>query len=441
MNVVIVAEHASVRFGGEAIIPYHYFRLLRARRVPTWLVVHARTRDELTQLLPDQAPFMRFIPDTVAHRLLHRIGQCLPGGIAYWSTGVISRLLTQWLATRIVRRLDREHTIDIVHQPIPVSPKEPSILHRQPAPLIVGPLNGGMQYPPGFRDRQRGSERRFTAIARGMSRAVNLLCRGKARAAMVLVANERSRGALALPAASTANGRIVQLVENGVDLNLWKPREAPPPQDSPQPRDSSAPVKFAFVGRLVDWKGVDLLLRAMARIRDEAPVSLEIIGAGAMRRALEELAGELGVKEQVSFKGWLTQSQCAQQLRAADVFVLPSLFECGGAVVLEAMACGLPVIATNWGGPVDYVDERSAILIEPGGEEAFIQGLAAAMLRLARDPALRASMGQAARQRVEREFDWDRKVDRILQLYQRATSAAPAAATQPEHAELLPAGA
>jgi glycosyltransferase involved in cell wall biosynthesis len=104
-----------------------------------------------------------------------------------------------------------------------------------------------------------------------------------------------------------------------------------------------------------------------------------------------------------------------------DALVLPSLYECGGAVVLEAMAMGLPVIATKWGGPADYLDDTSGILIEPIGRERFIVDLAEAMVRLVQSSDLRRQLGQAGRARVAAEFDWEKKIDRILSIYIRAS--------------------
>jgi glycosyltransferase involved in cell wall biosynthesis len=88
--------------------------------------------------------------------------------------------------------------------------------------------------------------------------------------------------------------------------------------------------------------------------------------------------------------------------------------------VLEAMATGLPVIATAWGGPADYLDASCGILVEPRSREHLVEGLAGAMAELAADPARRRTLGRAGRARVERHFDWQARIDQMLEIYQRA---------------------
>ncbi|HYP79834.1 MAG TPA: glycosyltransferase family 4 protein, partial [Steroidobacteraceae bacterium] len=242
---------------------------------------------------------------------------------------------------------------------------------------------------------------------RAASQFMNRLFPGKLRAAALLVANQRTREAL--PRGTT--GRIVLLPENGVDLQTWFPGELP---------IAAAPVRFVFSGRLVDWKAVDLLLEAFAKLTTGA--TLDIIGDGPQRALLEAQVQGLGLAGRVRFHGWLPQPQAALILRNSDVLVLPSLYECGGAVVLEAMATGLPVIATAWGGPADYIDAGCGILVQPDSRDGFINGLAAAMQLLGADPALRERMGRAGRIKAANEYDWNAKVDKMLQIYSEAVA-------------------
>lgn len=417
-RVLIVSEHASARFGGEAALPLHYFRVLRSRGAPVWLITHARTREELQALFPGETR-IRYIEDTPLARLMWRMGRHLPARVAYLTVGFVSRLATQRAQRRLARQLVAEYRIDVVHQPMPVSPREPSLMYGLGAPVVIGPMNGGMDYPPAFRHADGWAERALVAAGRWSAAALNLAMPGKRRAALLLVANGRTREAL--PAGVCP--RVAELVENGVDLSLWRAddaREAPP----------GAPTRFVFLGRLVDWKAVDLLLHAFARASRQSPMRLDVVGDGVERPSLEALARELGIAEGegagVHFAGWLPQAECAQALQQADALVLPSLLECGGAVVLEAMACAKPVIATAWGGPLDYLDDSCGILVPPSGREPLIEGLAQAMLQLACSPEERARLGRNGRDKVRRQYDWEIKVDAMLRWYEEALSACEA---------------
>jgi glycosyltransferase involved in cell wall biosynthesis len=406
-RVLIVAEHASAKFGGEAILPLQYFRFLRRRGVEAWLIAHARTKDELEELFPDEQSRIRYIPDTLLHRILDKLGKPLPARIEYFSTGLMLRILSQWMALGVARDLVREQNIDVVHQPIPVSPKEPSMLRALGAPLVIGPMNGGMSYPPAFRVQQRIAERAFLAIGRRLAPLAHSMIPGKMRAQTLLISNQRTRDALP----RGVQGDVIEVVDNGVDLSLWRPRETA--------GEAPGPPRFAFVGRLISLKAVDLLIEAFGHLVRRQDARLELIGDGPVRPQLESRVAALGLGERITFHGTLTQVAIAERLRSFDIFVLPSLHECGGAVILEAMAVGLPIIATRWGGPIDYVTPECGILIDPTGREGMISGLTEAMERLASSPALARKLGAAGRERAVRHFDWERKIDTILEIYRR----------------------
>ncbi len=414
LRILIVAEHASLRFGGEAALPLHYFRVLRRRRMAAWLLVHERTRSELAELFPNDLDRIFFISDTAFHRLLWRFEAVLPTRLYSVTFGFILRYLTQLSQRREIRRIISDHGISLIHQPIPVSPKEPSMIYGMNVPVVIGPMNGGMDYPPGFRGSQSIADRAALSVVRRLANLMNYLIPGKRQAAALLVANERTRAALPRGACK----RVFTVVENGVDLNLWKIVPSDPSQAVP------TLTRFVFVGRLVDWKAVDLLLIAFQRACRDSPMSLLIIGDGDERDSLMALARALNIFSSgevqagtVTFRGWMSQTQCAELVRQCDALVLPSLAECGGAVVLEAMAMEVAVIATSWGGPADYLDASCGILVEPTSRAAFIDNLAAALLRLANEPLERIAMGKSGRRKVVAHFDWEAKTDRMLEIY------------------------
>jgi glycosyltransferase involved in cell wall biosynthesis len=419
-RVLIVSEHASARFGGEAALPLHYFRVLRRRGYNVWLITHSRTRTELSQTFPGEERIV-YVEDTRLHILMWRLGDWLPSRVAYFTTGFVSRLAAQLEQRKLVRALVSAHGIDVIHQPMPVSPREPSLVYGFGVPVVIGPMNGGMEYPPAFAHARGLLERWLLRAGRFASWGLNRLLPGKHAAALLLVANERTRRAL--PPGLRAP--VVELVENGVDISLWNASAVPE-----QPATGHDGVTtFVFLGRLVDWKAVDLLLQSFKRAAEHSAIRLLIIGDGAERARLQALATQLDILAQarrevgrVFFAGWLPQAECAVELRQADCLVLSSLLECGGAVVLEAMCAGKPVVATAWGGPADYLDPSCGVLVPPGGREALIQGFSAAMTRLAAAPELRLEMGRRGREKVMRDFDWEVKVDRVLALYEEVRS-------------------
>jgi glycosyltransferase involved in cell wall biosynthesis len=414
MRVCIVADNASARFGGEAILPLHYFRLLRQRGIETWLVAHERVRTELESLLPEERDQMRFVPDTAFHRVLFRLSQFLPRRIAESTAGLAMLMYTQWTQRRVVRQLIREHGINVLHQPAPVAPSYPSMFFGLDPPLIIGPMNGGMEYPPAFRSSESRVSRIFVAFARQLTVIGNLLLPGKRRAAVLLVANQRTANALP----KGCRGRVVEFVENGVDLSTWDTSAVPANRD---------PNRFVFLGRLVDWKALPIVFEAMTRV---SATTLEVVGDGPMRKHWEAEVKWLGLAERVCFRGWQSQQECARALAASVALVLPSLYECGGAVVLEAMAMGRPAIATAWGGPADYLDAKAGFLIPPESRDALIAGFAEAMQRLIDDPELATRMGLAAKQKVLEKFTWEMKIDRILEIY-RSVLPSPRAPADP----------
>jgi glycosyltransferase involved in cell wall biosynthesis len=174
--------------------------------------------------------------------------------------------------------------------------------------------------------------------------------------------------------------------------------------------------RILFVGRLVPYKGVDVLLRALRDVQATAV----IVGDGPLRASLEAQAEQSGLSSRVAFVGHLQDEEVVAHMHACDLFVLPSVTqqETFGVVQLEAMACGKPVVSTNLPTGVPWVNRHgeTGLVTEPGDAAA----LAAALNTLLADPAQRARMGDVARSRVGDEFSVDRMVSQSSALYRRA---------------------
>ncbi len=183
---------------------------------------------------------------------------------------------------------------------------------------------------------------------------------------------------------------------------------------------------IVFVGRLVEEKGVEDLLEAIAQLSATLPASRAlVVGDGPLGEHLRQRARELGVQERVHFAGWVDSSQVASYLSAADVFVGPSRQlpsgwqEAQGLTFAEAMLAGVPVIATAVGGTADTVQHGRTGLLVPQRDPA---ALAAALLRLHGDPALRMRLAQSARDHALAGLTRDMSARRFSALYEELTA-------------------
>jgi glycosyltransferase involved in cell wall biosynthesis len=419
IRVLVAAHQASERRGGAAALPIRLFGRLRASGTEAWLVTHDSERTELRATWP-AAEFSRvfFVPSLPGLHPVFTWGERLPPGLRSVAWG-ITQLERQAAMVPAVRRLVRDLSIDVVHQPISVSPVMPSPLARVGAPVVMGPLNGGMTLPPAFRDRDSALVTLIQRARSPLALAANTIVRGRLEADVLLVANERTRALLPGP----ARRRAVRASDIGVVLASW------PALTAPRPAGDAGVTRFLFTGRLVGWKGVDLLLDSFARLAGEVPAHLDIVGDGPERARLTEQAGRLGCTGNVTFHGWLDPAGCARRMQACDVFVSAALQESGGIAVLEAMSSGRPVIATAWGGHLDTLDDATGILVGVSSRETLVAGMAAAMARLATAAELRARLGAAGRRRVEERYDWDVLTARLLRTYgELRARARPAAA-------------
>lgn len=202
------------------------------------------------------------------------------------------------------------------------------------------------------------------------------------------------------------------VVPYGVSEYLRKKAE----ESAPKKYVPGAPTEFLFVGRLVYYKGCDVLLRAFARVPN---ARLVMVGNGILLEELQKLADELGISSRVRFETDLPDSKMALAFEQCDVFVLPSVerSEAFGLVQIEAMAYGKPVINTWLKSGVPYVslNGKTGCTVNPGDVEA----LAEVMKKLAADPALREQYGKAAKERVKTHFTTELMLDQLMKVYQK----------------------
>lgn len=208
------------------------------------------------------------------------------------------------------------------------------------------------------------------------------------------------------------------VIHSGVDLSRFRPDPARKTEIRSALKIPSERIVIVTVGRLTAVKGQDTLIRAIAEcLRQGEKVFLLILGEGELRSDLAALSAELGIEEAVHFLGW--RSDVASVIAACDIFCLPSRNEGMGKVLVEAMAMGKPIVASDIGGIPDLVHPGENGILVPVGDTA---GWAEAIARLCRDPKERQRMGNAGT-RMSAYYSAEAMLQQIDQMYERLLNA------------------
>ena len=206
----------------------------------------------------------------------------------------------------------------------------------------------------------------------------------------------------------------VALVYHGLDSSRFPPFERNPSTGGREP------VAILSVGRLVEKKGTDILLDALARLPRDLPWRFVHVGGGPLKDKLERRARALGIAERVEWRGARTQTELLAEYRAADLFALASRVAKDGDrdglpnVLAEAQSQGLACVATCVSGIPELIEDGvTGVLVEPESPEALARALAA----LIADPAQRRRLGEAGRRRVQERFELDKNIARLARRF------------------------
>lgn len=201
----------------------------------------------------------------------------------------------------------------------------------------------------------------------------------------------------------------VTVIENGVDVKYFTPER--------KIADTGSCVNILFVSRLIERKGLQFLIPHLRKIESEVmekcgrSIELVVVGDGPYRNVLENLVHETGAQNLVRFMGGKNKDELRKYYQQADIFVFPSMWEGMPNVVLEAMACGLPIIITPCEGSRELVTDNGII--------TTVEDLSDNLVKLCTDSRLRASMGRNSIRNVERDFRWESIGERYLGILKR----------------------
>ncbi|OQW91306.1 MAG: glycosyl transferase [Beggiatoa sp. IS2] len=410
-HVLLSAYQCAPSMEAVSEIGWQWYTRL-TQRVPVTLVTHIRNK---RILLAAGAPLPNseiiFIDtEWFAGPLFHLATKLFPEDEhAIFLLTSLDFYVYDWVAVKHLRAYQRAGAHwDIAQAVTPVSPIAATRLHVLKCPLVLGPWNGGLKTPTVFPE-VIGKDRHWIYPIRHLGYVVDWLAGTTKHAELILAATQATWQSIP----TRCHSRCLHFLENGVDLHLF----APAPW--PSPPSNQNPLRIVFVGRLQRFKGLTLLLEAIARVKDSLLIELMVVGGGILEREWRTLAERLGISQLVKWYGYATAKQVVNELHKAHVLCLPSVRESGGAVILEAMACARPVLTIAYGGPKEVVDDRVGRALPPTGTAAIIDGLVESFRDIVIHPEAWRQRGENGRKRAETLYSWDAKIDQILDIYQK----------------------
>lgn len=414
-RVLVIAEAANPEWVSVPLVGWSHSRAL-AGVADVHVVTHVRNAGAFARAgLVEGRDFTAIDSERVA-KPLHRASELLRGGSGKgWTMVTAVASISYYYFERLVwKRFGAEiraGKFDIVHRVTPLSPTTTSLIagkcRKAGVPFVLGPLNGGVPWPREF-DGARRREREWLSYVRDAYKLMPGYASTRRNAAAILAGSKHTLAQV--PA--RYQEKCVYLPENAIDPNRFTLCASGP---------VSSPLKLAFVGRLVPYKGPDMLLEAIVPLARAGLVRLDVLGDGPLMPELKAIVEREKIGDAVTLAGWVEHGQLQHRLVQSDVFAFPSIREFGGGVVLEAMALGLVPVIVNYGGPGELVSPDTGYALTLGTRAQIIASFRETLERLARDPSGVRAMGERGRRDVFERFTWEAKARQVLQVYDWVT--------------------
>jgi len=292
---------------------------------------------------------------------------------------------------------------DLVHRITPLSPTASSPiankLRKSGVPFVVGPLNGGVPWPKGF-ESERLKEREWLSYLRSIYKMLPGRGATLKHANAILTGSRHTQSEIP----DRYQHKCIYMPENAIN----------PERFSQLATASDGPLRACFIGRMVAYKGPDILLEAAMPLLKQGRLVLDMIGEGPLLTALKAQAKGLN---NVHFHGWVDHTNVQNIMSQNALLTFPSIREFGGGVVLEAMALGIVPLVVDYAGPGELVQGNFGFKVPIGNRQAIVEGFRTQLEHIAANPEQLIPMGQRARERVNSLFTWQAKARQILKVY------------------------
>ena len=406
MKVLLLAFECNPNWPSLPVVGYKY-ALALSEKVEVCLVTQKLNRENIEKAGTGKMT-VDYIDIDYISEPLDRFGKWLRGDVNLgWTTQVALTYPTYVTFEKAVWHRYRERIksgeFALIHRITPMTPTLPSPLAKlSPIPFVLGPLNGGLDWPPQF--KSMGSrEREWLKKVRKIYKIFPYAKSTLARSAAIMASFDHTLRDI--PA--KYDDKTIDFPEVGFDPSLFQERQG----------GGGERKKVVFASRLVPLKLPEVILAAFAQSELLKGHDLIFVGDGPEKPKLEAEVRRLGLSN-VTFKGWLSQKEVGAILSQSDIFVFPSIKDLGAGALVEAMATGLTPVAIDYGASSTLVAEDRGIKVPLGSREQLAHDFRLSLESLVSDPERLKQLGRAAQAYVMQRMPWDIKAQKTLEIYQ-----------------------
>ena len=391
--------------GGESLLGWNLLQQI-ARFHEVWALTQEQDKQSLEQAIQEEALGNIHFQYVDLPRWLRPLLRFQGGHQVYY-------YLWQMKAYFVARRLHKRVEFHLFHHITYANDWMASLIGALlPVPYIRGPGGGAHRTPKGFEIEYPPSGRlweKVRSLGQWLFRHDPLFIVGQGRALAILACNRESMHGIS----ANWSNKVHFFPVNGIsaqDMALVEPASLKTHQ-----------FRVLSAGTLIRIKGFSLAIKAFKEFSDRYPeADFTVIGSGPEEPRLRALLHQANLDDRSQMLKWMPREELLKHIAACDVFLFPSLRDGGGAVIIEAMAAGKPVVCLDNGGAGMHVTNDSGVKIIPKSPEQAVHDLGAALERLFLDEELRLRLGREARHRAEHVYLWDRLGDRLMQIYEQA---------------------
>lgn len=415
-RVLLIAEAANPEWTSVPLVGWSLANALMQRDdIDGHLVTQVRNRDAIERFGWTEGREFTAIDSEAVTRRLYKLGSSLRGGKGKGWTMMtaLSAISYQYFERLVWKRFGQgieNGEYDLVHRLTPLSPTAPSPIagkvRRAGVPFMWGPINGGLPWPRAF-DGARRAEREWLSYIRGAYKLMPGYHATRRHCSAIIVGSRATWDQMP----PRYHHKCHYIPENAIDPARFSARRS---------HEATRPIRAVFLGRLVPYKGPDMLLDAAVPLLKQGQMTLNIIGDGPLMPMLRQTVEGEGLSDSVTLRGWLEHDQIQHELAKSDLLTFPSIREFGGAVVLEAMAVGVVPVIVDYGGPAELVTPETGWTIPLSPRAGIVENLRKRLTALCSDPAQIDAKSHAAREHVFDQFTWQAKAKQVTTAYQAA---------------------